>query len=200
MCLAAKKDADARKQRAADRAAASAAALTALAKSAPAQGEDDDGELGLDLLELDMGGTRGVTRSPQHHKLQMDNFVPDEADDDDDNNGSPTSSAGDSWVDVGKESPPPPAAACVDPASGCLAADAAAAAAPLTPTRPTDDPASANAPAPAENTLPEGEEAVEPFSLDSSFDYEVCAPHLRPTHQLGATTSCQSVRIVTVAP
>ena len=43
---------------------------------------DDIDELGIDALVLELGCTRDIVKSPKHHRLQMDNFLPEEATDD----------------------------------------------------------------------------------------------------------------------
>ena len=50
------------------------------ARAAAGGGEvDDDAELfELDAMHLQPGGTRDVTKSPQHHKLHLDNWAPEE--------------------------------------------------------------------------------------------------------------------------
>lgn len=163
--------------------AAAAAAATGGAIVADLDADDDLEGLdeGLDESTLEAGGTRDICKSPQHHRLKMDNFVDDEAEDEE----AGEAPRGDSdeeegeWVDVGNEStgsspqgavapsdaaaaaarPPPPAA------DSAPRADAAAAAEPSSPLAPTGvAPSSANA---AEN-----EDACTPFSLDPDFDYD----------------------------
>jgi hypothetical protein len=53
------------------------------------ENDDDDDDLdGIEALEIAPGSTRDVTKSPQHHKLQLDSWIPnadeDEDEDDDD--------------------------------------------------------------------------------------------------------------------
>ena len=102
---------------------------TAQANDASEGGElDEDGVVGI---TLDPGGSRDITKSPQHHKLKLDNFV---GGDDDDDDASSELEEGE-WVDLAGEStgpspatvppaqPPPP----VPPQRPMAAAAAAAA-------------------------------------------------------------------------
>ena len=57
--------------------AAAVAAAGAALEGIDVEAEDLLGE-GLDESTLAPGGTRDVTKSPQHHRLQMDNFLPED--------------------------------------------------------------------------------------------------------------------------
>ena len=146
-------------------AAGVAAAAAAGSDLADIDVEEEDllGE-GLDESTLAPGGTRDVTKSPQHHKLQMDNFLPeDDLDDCSEEEGE--------WVDVGNEStggspqteqppdePRSPAAALPPPRI------AAAAASDTQPARVVL--------APIDVAPTAGGDTVAPFALDPNFDYD----------------------------
>ena len=94
--------------------------------SARADPDADDDLDGIDALTLEPGATRDVTKSPQHHKLQLDSWIPDDDDDDDDDDeamGAATAAVAASASDR----TPPPATVRVD-ARGAHAAAAAFAA------------------------------------------------------------------------
>lgn len=51
------------------------------------ENDDDDDDLdGIEALEIAPGSTRDVTKSPQHHKLQLDSWIPN-ADEDEEDEG-----------------------------------------------------------------------------------------------------------------
>ena len=86
----------------------------ALARTADAADSDEllgDGLDELDSLDLQPGGTRDVTRSPQHHKLQLDNFVGDEDEEEVvvPGGAEETSSGGSAQSGAPPPPPPPPA-------------------------------------------------------------------------------------------
>ena len=68
-------------------------APVALRAQGGAHGADDDLD-GVDAIELAPGGTRDVTKSPQHHLLQMDTWIPQAEDSDDEQGGAGTESGG----------------------------------------------------------------------------------------------------------
>lgn len=132
-----------------------AAAPTAAPRGAAADVDGDDrlddlDELGLDeVTTLEPGGTRDITKSPQHHQLKMDNWAADEAEEEDD-----VEEEEGEWVDVGDESTGASPQAAAPAAAG---ADAGTSGAP-TPTPlvaspakppPASAPATPSAPPPA---------------------------------------------------
>ncbi|KAL1506885.1 hypothetical protein AB1Y20_007750 [Prymnesium parvum] len=151
MCLAAKRDAEARMER------VPREQLVPREQCVPPRSADQlelsDDELdSMDELELDQGGTRDVTKSPQHHKVQLDNFVPDEQEEESDVSGEDAE-----WVHVRSEA---------------HSANVAAEQAPFLTAAPAEA-ACAEIDADAEVGADGSEvEAVLPFALDPSFDYE----------------------------
>ena len=95
-------------------------------------GSDDDLD-GIDALELEPGGTRDITKSPQHHRLQLDSWIPDD-DDSEDESHRETDGAAD--ASTAKASADSCTTAAASAASGTFtAADQAATASSRAPAR-----------------------------------------------------------------
>ena len=159
----------------------------ALKEPSAAEEEGDGLGDGLDEIELAPGGSRDVTKSPQHHRLKMDNFV--DGDDDDDDVEDVEEVEGE-WVDVGQEStgsspqgPPPPPAERGDAAAPSAAAMSTGSSGPVASPAQTGevtlatgggggDGRSGSGGGDGEGGGEGGGDAVSPFRIDPSFDYD----------------------------
>jgi hypothetical protein len=83
---------------------------TAAPAQPPAATSDDDELLGdgLDEHDLQAGGTRDVTKSPQHHKLQLDNYVGEEEEEDIEADDVDDPSSNNGAAPPARAAPPPP--------------------------------------------------------------------------------------------
>ena len=75
----------------------------ARASIAKANDDDDDDLDGIEALEIAPGSTRDVTKSPQHHKLQLDSWIPNAVEDEEEDDDEEEEEEGEEEEEEGKE-------------------------------------------------------------------------------------------------